>query len=174
MTPKLIPSIPEGYSSTGLFPTNSIISSRCSGCWQITRCWFCKQFIVHSLSSDISSCERNKWHQNGYGQGRRTSSDLWGAVLCLFFCSWYISLVQTTKLCLCWMRNLRCPWESYIGTTINAYKSLGLCSWRWKGWSPSCLGVTQVIFSDNSRPLSISSSNRFQGTGFLSLNTVGS
>lgn len=38
--------------------------------------------------------------------------------------------------------------------------------------SPSCLGVTQVIFSDNSRPLSISSSNRFQGMGFLSLNTL--
>lgn len=160
----------EGCSSTDLFQNSSIISSRCSGYWQITLCWFCKQFTIQAPSSDISSSEWNEWHHNRYVQGRRTYSSTSEMLFCV--CSFgFVPYFPSAN------KSMSLLNEELAMLSWKLSKKLHKCIWKLRPlplqnrWPPRDLeATTQLTFSDNSRPLS-GWSNRFQSTGFLSLNT---
>lgn len=158
---ELILSTAKGCRSTSLFQNNSIIFSRCSGYWKITHCWFCKQFTVQALSSDISSSEWNKWHHKRHAQGKRTSPSTFDVLFNIYSSS--VSAATETG---------NAPEKAIWRSKINAYESLGFypCS---KGDLPEVWKLLLNWLSMKVPVLSLSGQTGFKAQ-LLSLNTLDS
>lgn len=166
---ELILSTAKGCSSTGLFQNNSIISSRCSGYWQITHCWFCKQFTVQALPSDISSSEWNEWHHNRYVQGRKTYPLTFEVLFCISSFAvvpYFPSANKSTSLLNEELAVLSRKLSKNLDKCIQKLRPLPL---QKKDDLPEIWKLPLHWLSMTIPDLSLS--NRFQSTCFLSLNT---